>query len=1761
MKQFSLLLAAILFIYLQTFSQESGKLPRKNDPLTNGQNIQQTKLSPELRQRMQFGNKNFVLLRFRQVPGLQQKQEMEKKGIRLFNYIPGNAFYAEMPAALEFSELAPLGVNGVFVPDASAKVAPELESRATGPDEAVAVHFSGAVSREEVISELQKTGAYLRDYFIQPDNTVFLKADTAAIHKISRLPFVTYVYPQMLKDEPLNYSLRTASNISTMANPMGRGLEGEGVVMGNGDQGDPTHVDFTGRLINNNPMNQAAHAAHTLGTMGGGGILNPRNKGMAPKSTLIADYFSNILSNAPQYITNYGMVLTNNSYHSSTAGCAGTGTYDGLSNYVDAQMIANPALLHVFASGNDGGLTCAPYPPSYGTVRSGFQSSKNALVVGQYNTADDLIGVGSSRGPVKDGRIKPELMAGGIYVMSTSTNNTYGIISGTSMSAPAVTGAMALLYERYRQLHGGANPSAALIKALACNGADDMGNEGPDYLWGFGKLNAAAAVEMMEQHKYFTGTVANGNSATHTITGLPAGAAQLKVLLYWVDPAAMPFSAVALVNNLDLTVTGTDAVLHRPLVLNPSPASVHLAAAEGIDNINNIEQVVINNPPAGDVTISIQGSNVPVGPQQYIVVYQVIQPGITVTYPAGGETMVPGEVEQIRWSAYDNSTSGFTIEYSGDNGANWMTIDNNVPANNRFYNWNAPAISARQALIRVTRNGIGGASGMSENPFIVLGQPVITLSNPCPRYIQVNWPGIPDADSYEVMVLKNGTMQSIGTTNANSYLIEGMNKDSLAWVAVRSRMNGTPGRPSLAASITPFSGTCGAGFDNDLTVEILRSPSNGRQYTASQPVAQPVRIRIRNRGTISTTGGYQVSYQINGGTVQTSPIALNLPGNSVGDYTFPANENFNIPGDYLIKTWVTYSADPYRKNDTLEQLVRHLPNPPVALNPSFTEDFETAAPQTYSLKTYGLTGLLRADFASTTTNGRARTSIPGFARSGNNALVLDQQRFRSPANTDSVTLTFNLSGYSNTDQIWLDFFYRNQGIDFNQPNNRVWIRGNDNAAWIPVFTLPVAYNEIGMFKAATSVNITEALAGASPAQTVSSSFQVRLGQQGFTSTNTPNPEGNQEDGITYDDVRLTRPESDAGIRRILNPAVPSVCQLSNTEYIRVEVKNYSTLPMTNVEVAYELNGSVVKEYINLNAGQLVEHQFASPVDLSAFQEYDIRAWVHVSGDDYVSNDSLPLVSFTTSPEISSFPYLQDFETSDGNWYTGGNNSSWQYGTPSKPIITRAANGSRAWVTGLMTNYNNSENSYLYSPCFNLNGMTQPVLSFSHIWRMEDNCDCDHHWIEYTTDDKIWTKLGAFNNGTNWYNHSGYVTFYWTTPNWLVSSINLPVTSGHIRFRFVVKTDAGTAREGVGIDDIHIFDRALVYTGADIPAGITQPVSGNTWTKFSVSGNMVVAINPQGQDLGSTTVKVFRNTGGIRNNSNQYYLDRNIVITPATAPTSDVLVRFYFTDAEAKALVNATGCATCTKPADPYLIGITQYSGAASEENGLLSDNATGLYNFIPPSQVTVVPYDNGYYAEYAVSHFSEFWINGGGPTQTAPLPVTLTKFTATRRNNTGLLQWQTSQELNSKSFTIEKSTDGALFIPIGTVAAAGNSQNNINYQFTDPVLSNGNNHYRLRMNDIDGRSETSLIRTIQADNTAFNLQVFPNPVSNGMLYIRSTSEISRIELTDISGRMVLQQNTRGQQHSLNLRSFVKGTYLLGIYTGGNKKIQRVVIGE
>ncbi|HXB91695.1 MAG TPA: S8 family serine peptidase, partial [Puia sp.] len=1046
------LLSFFLPGFIQSVSGQSRDLHFKGGNLKSERNINNGSLHKDSLRPVHYRQHYYVLLQFDQLPDAERKKELAARGILLYDYIPGHAFLAEIKDSFSVEELKGFAVGGLYRMPASFKIAERLQRNTEeylhDADQLIAIRFFGSVSQEEISRDLVQAGATIVPTKIRPDHTLFIRAgQTATIQKIAALPYVSFIASQPMKPRALNYNNRAAHGAEALGAPSGRNLQGNGVTLGIGDDSDPyTHVDFTGRLIERFPATSATHGVHTSGSLAGGGILDPRYKGMAPQATLISQYYTDILINAPTYLNDYDMVLTSNSYTDYAIGCNSDGEYDGLANYTDAQLYSFPTLLHGFASGNDGFLTCTPFPPQFATIKSGFQCAKNVLTVGDINNFNNSANPVSSCGPTNDGRLKPEIVTGGVNVTSTFPNNTYGLETGTSMASPAAIGTLALIVERYRQLHGGSDPPAALLKALACNTANDMGNPGPDFQFGFGSLNGRAAIEAMENGQYRIGTVNNNGSQSYTLTGIPAGLQQVRIMLYWPDYPAAPFAGSALVNNLDLTVTSPDAVTHHPLILNPSPAHVNDIAVEGIDNLNNIEQVVVNNPPGGTFTITVNGTDIPTGSQNFVVTYQTIQPSVVVEYPFGNNTWVPGQPEILRWNAYGGEPNGFTIEYSADNGSTWSTISNTVPATARTYSWTTPATATNQGIIRVTRNSTT-YSDVSDYDFTVLGQPVLTATNPCQGYVQLLWNTIPSATGYDIMQLKGDTMQKIANTTDTSFLLSSLNRDSSYWLSVRAVNGVSPGRRSLASNIRPSGGACALNsLDNDYSIDSLIGPFSGRLFTSSQlGNATPIEVELKNLGTIPTGTTFTLSYRVNGGAPVTEPSNAVIPaGGGALNYTFTHPFDFSAAGAYTVQVWVSYPGDPQPGNDTLTTVIHQLRNDPLTLTPSFTEGFESAAPGTYTSPTLGFVGLDRCDFLSSNSNGRARTLVnTGFARTGSGSATLDAAHPLATSTSDSLITTFNLANYSAGDQIWLDFYYLNHGTDFTLPGNQVWVRGND----------------------------------------------------------------------------------------------------------------------------------------------------------------------------------------------------------------------------------------------------------------------------------------------------------------------------------------------------------------------------------------------------------------------------------------------------------------------------------------------------------------------------------------------------------------------------------------------------------------------------------------------------------------------------------------------------------------------------------------------
>jgi len=194
-------------------------------------------------------------------------------------------------------------------------------------------------------------------------------------------------------------------------------------------------------------------------------------------------------------------------------------------------------------------------------------------------------------------------------------------------------------------------------------------------------------------------------------------------------------------------------------------------------------------------------------------------------------------------------------------------------------------------------------------------------------------------------------------------------------------------------------------------------------------------------------------------------------------------------------------------------------------------------------------------------------------------------------------------------------------------------------------------------------------------------------------------------------------------------------------------------------------------------------------------------------------------------------YYQDFESSNGNWTPGGSGSDWAWGAPSKPVINKAASGFKCWITGGLTTpgYNNNENSWLQSPCFDLSALQNPYLSFSVFWETEKKYDGAS--LEYSINGGPYTLLGSTTDATNcpssnWFN-TPTITYLGTqgwsgniqqpsgscgvgsgSSNWVIAGHSLQMLAGqkNVQFRFVFAAGSTCNYfDGFAVDNISISE--------------------------------------------------------------------------------------------------------------------------------------------------------------------------------------------------------------------------------------------------------------------------------------------------------------------------------------------------------------------
>jgi hypothetical protein len=442
----------------------------------------------------------------------------------------------------------------------------------------------------------------------------------------------------------------------------GLGLDGAGVRVSIVDTGiDARHPDLAGRVVakvdysqspTGEPTDIGGHGTHVAGIVGGnaaglppaaarvkdgGGFLY--GLGIAPKVELVDQ--NAIARTTPggtncsggwepvlgwPQLTRDALANDSSIWNASWRTCEGAGAgYLESSASMDALVLdgdptqggAQPFTM-VFAAGNAGSQPETIEAPS---------EAKNTIVVGATNNsrAGNINGLASfsSRGPAKDGRVFPTISAPGANVVSAraltpaASCNTpladsfglYASCSGTSMASPQVAGSVALITQWWRRANQGADPSPAMSKALLVNSATDMGAADiPNGNEGWGRVNLGRLFDPSTQRMYVDESVALTDlDQTYSVNVAPADPSKpMKVTLVWTDVPAEAGAEFALVNDLDLTVTGATGTRYFGNFFDAG-ASV---PGGGPDRLNNVENVFL--PKAnGSYSVSVSAFNLP----------------------------------------------------------------------------------------------------------------------------------------------------------------------------------------------------------------------------------------------------------------------------------------------------------------------------------------------------------------------------------------------------------------------------------------------------------------------------------------------------------------------------------------------------------------------------------------------------------------------------------------------------------------------------------------------------------------------------------------------------------------------------------------------------------------------------------------------------------------------------------------------------------------------------------------------------------------------------------------------------------------------------------------------------------------------------------------------------------------------------------------------------------------------------------------------
>lgn len=612
------------------------------------------------------------LVQFHAMPDQQARDALSAAGWQVLQYYPQHSYlvWGDAGAAQRSQSVPGVRWQGGFSRDW--KLAPALRAPGALVSRLTLLAYDNG-DLPSLRTRVEALGAIWQvQAAAQPDGAlqqIWLQAGASSVAAISALPQVLWIEsaserPQ-LEDEITSQIV--AGNYDFIGDPTGPdylgflaelGLGGNNVTFAVVDSGiDYGNPEFFGRIVAgfDYPGCESApgrpgddrfsggHGTHVAGILGAAGVVanatDPAGYhygiGIAPQARLVSlnPLCGNLTGPWPppggwqdlsRRSLQFGAIGANYSWTSGEGSGVG---YNSTARAHDVIVrdgnfdtpAVNEAFVVVSSAGNSG--------PGVSTITAP-KEAKNLIVVGSGQSPRSgsigTIAGNSSRGPARDGRILPTVVAPGVVVSSTRrvagaincanaigsfglTN--YAYCSGTSMAAAQASGVVTLLVQWWRQHNAGANPSPALLKALLINGAQAMAGSAavPNNDQGWGRIHLQDTLGLDRHTEYLDQSVVLDRvGAVHERSfRVPGTSEPVRVTLVWTDAPGATGADPALVNDLDLEVIRGGQLYRGNWLQN----GVSVTGGSS-DSRNNVENVFLP-PGSGDIVVRVVARSLP----------------------------------------------------------------------------------------------------------------------------------------------------------------------------------------------------------------------------------------------------------------------------------------------------------------------------------------------------------------------------------------------------------------------------------------------------------------------------------------------------------------------------------------------------------------------------------------------------------------------------------------------------------------------------------------------------------------------------------------------------------------------------------------------------------------------------------------------------------------------------------------------------------------------------------------------------------------------------------------------------------------------------------------------------------------------------------------------------------------------------------------------------------------------------------------------